>query len=69
MSEDRSEDGLVSVPNPVKPCYRVREMGEAKKASPALQACIDLSDVEIAPAQEQDPNIRVVMDMLRASPE
>ncbi len=44
-------------------------MGEAKKASPALQALIDLSNVEIAPEQEQDPNLRVVMDMLRASPE
>ncbi len=44
-------------------------MGEAKKASPALQALIDLSNVEIAPEQEQDPNLWVVMDMLRASPE
>ncbi len=42
-------------------------MGEAKKASPALQALIDLSNVEIAPEQEQDPNLRVVMEMLRAS--
>ncbi len=41
--------------------------GEAKKASPVLQALIDLSNVEIAPAQEQDPNLWVVMDMLRAT--
>ena len=68
-SEDSSEDGLISVPGTVKPCYRVRATGEAKKASPALQALIDLSNVEIAPEQEQDPNLRVVMDMLRASPE
>ncbi len=44
-------------------------MGEAKKASPALQALIDLSNVELAPAQEEDPNLQVVIDMLRASPE
>ncbi len=44
-------------------------MGEAKKAKPALQALIHLSNVEIAPEQEQDPNLRVVMDMLLASPE
>ncbi len=35
-SEDGSKDGLISVPDPVKPCYRVRAMGEAKKASPEL---------------------------------
>ncbi len=68
-SEDSSEDGLISVPDAVKPCYRVRAMGEAKKSSPALQAHIDLSNVEIDPEQEQDPNLQVVMDMLRASPE
>ncbi len=38
-----------------------------KKASPALQAFIDLSNVEITHEQEQDPNLRPVMDMLRAS--
>ena len=69
-SEDSSEDGLISsFPDSVKPCYRVRAMGEAKKASPVLEALMDLSNVEIAPEQEQDPNLRVVMDMLRASPE
>ena len=47
--EDSSEDGFISVPECVKPCYRVRATGEAKKASPALQALIDLSNVEIAP--------------------
>ncbi len=66
-SEHSSEDGLISVPDAVKPCYRVRATGEAKKASPVLQALIDLSNVEIAPEQEQDPNLRVVMDMLHAS--
>ena len=68
-SEDSSEDGLISVPDSVKPCYRVRAMGEAKKASHALQALVDLSDVEIAPEQEQDSNLQVVMDILRASQE
>ncbi len=68
-SEDGSEDGLISVPDAVKPCYRVWATCEAKKASPAPQALTDLSNVEIAPEQEQDPNLRVVMDMLRASPE
>ncbi len=29
-SEGSSEDGLISVHNSVKPCYRVRAMGEAK---------------------------------------
>ena len=28
---------------------------------------MDLSNMEIAPEQEQDPNLRVVMDMLHAS--
>ncbi len=68
-SEDSSEDGLMSVLDFVKPCYKVRATGETKKASAVLQALIDLSNVEIAPEQEQDPNLRVVMDMLRASPE
>ncbi len=63
--EDSSEDGLICVPDSVKPCYRVRAMGEDKKASPALQALIDLSNVEIAPEKEQDPKLWVVMDMLR----
>ncbi len=68
-SEDGSEDGLISIPEPVKPCYRVRVMGEARKASPVLQALIYVSNVEITPAQEQDLNLRVIMDMLHASPE
>ncbi len=35
-SGDSREDGLISVPNSVKPCYRVRATGEAKKASDVL---------------------------------
>ena len=35
-----------------------------------LKKCIIIIiNVEIAPEQEQDPNLRVVMDTLRASPE
>ena len=68
-SEDSSEDGLISVPDTAKPCYSVRATGEAKKANPALQTLIDLSNVEIGPEREQDPNLWVVMHMLRASPE
>ncbi len=67
--EDISDNGLIPIPDSVKPCYRVRAMREARKASPALQALTDLSNVEIAPGQEKDPNLQVVMDMLRASPE
>ncbi len=36
-SEDSIEDGLISVPDAVKPCYRVPATGEAKKASPMLK--------------------------------
>ncbi len=34
-----------------------------------LQALIDISNVEIAPENEQDPKLRVVMDILCANPE
>ena len=57
-SEDGSDDKLVSVSDPVELCYRVGAMGEAKKASPALQTFRDLSNVEIVYAQELDPNLR-----------
>ncbi len=42
-------------------------MGEAKEANPALQALIDLSNVDISPAQEQNLNLQADMDMLKAS--
>ncbi len=51
-AEDRIEEGLTSFPNAVNHCYRVRATTEVKKASPALQALMDLSNVEIAQAQE-----------------
>ncbi len=47
----------------------VRATDESKQASPALQALMDLSVVELAEEQEQDPNLRLVMDMIRNSPE
>ncbi len=42
---------------------------ESKQASPALQALMDLSVVELAEEQEQFPNLRLMMDMIRNSPE
>ena len=45
----------------------VRATDESKQASPALQALIDLSDVELAEEQEQDPNLRLMLDMNRNS--
>ncbi len=45
--------------------YRLRATEETRQASPALQALIDLSDVEIAQEQEQDPNLRLIMDMIQ----
>ncbi len=49
-------------------CF-VQATDESKQASPALQALIDLSDVELAEEQEQDPNLRLMKDMSRNSPE
>ena len=52
-----------------EPDHVVRATDEPRPASPALQALIDLSDVELAREQEQDPNLRLIMDMIRNSPE
>ncbi len=49
--------------------YFVRGTDESKQASPVLQALMDLSVVEFAEEQEQDPNLRLVVDMIRNSPE
>ncbi len=46
-----------------EPDLMVRATDESRPASPALQALIDLSDVELAQEQE------LVMDMIRNSPE
>ncbi len=54
------------------PACRVRVTDESKPASPALQALIDLIDlidVELANEQEQDPNLRLIKDMIQNSPE
>ncbi len=61
-----------SLPFPMgwlQPDHVVRATDEPRPASPALQALIDLSDVELAQEQEQDPNLRLIMDMIRNSPE
>ncbi len=49
-------------------CF-VRATDESKQASPAFPALMDLSAVELAEEQEQDPNLRLVMDMIWNSPE
>ncbi len=49
-------------------CF-VRATDEPKQANPALQALMDLSVVELADEQEHDPNLRLMMDMIRNSPE
>ena len=53
----------------VEPDHMVRATDESSPGSPALQALIDLSNVELAQEQEQDPNLRLIMDMIRDSPE
>ncbi len=45
-SEDWSKNGLISIPDSVDYCYRVRGTSEAGKASPAIQALIDHSNVD-----------------------
>ncbi len=47
----------------------VQATDESKQASPALQALMDLFDVECAKGQEQDSNLRLIKDMVRNSPE
>ncbi len=48
-------------------CYRVRAVTDKpKKANPALQALIDLSSIELKEAQDTDPDLRLIKDMLNA---
>ncbi len=61
-SSDRDTDGS-------GPDYLVRATDESKQASSALQALINLCDVELANEHEQDPNLRLPKDMIRNSPE
>ena len=51
-----------------EPDHMVRATDESQPASPPLQALVDLSDVELARKQEQDPNLRLIMDMIRERP-
>ncbi len=51
-------------------CHRVHAVNEkTKKANPALQALIDLSNVELTEAQDADPDLKLIKDMLNAFPE
>ncbi len=50
-------------------CHRVRAMDRSKKAGPALQSLIDLSNVDIANEQDAGPNIGVIKEILLNSPE
>ena len=63
------EESLLFPDGMAEPEHMVRATDESRPASPALQALIDLSDVELAQEQEQDPNLRLIMDMIRDSPE
>ncbi len=59
------EESLPFPDGMAEPDHMVRAMDESRPASSALQALIDLSDVELAQDQEQDPNLRLIMDMIR----
>ncbi len=41
-------------------CHRVRATDGSKKAGPALQALIGLSNVDIASEQDADPNLELI---------
>ncbi len=68
QTDDRIKGwGLISFTKTVDLCYRVRAIGESRRAGSALIALIELSNVETARAQWQGPNLKLVMDMLQAS--
>ncbi len=55
------------LPEVVGECYRVRAITDKpKKANPALRALIDLSNIELKEAQDTDPDLRLIKDMLNA---
>ncbi len=60
---------LVSFPNTAGHWYRVGATSKSRTAGPALRAHIDLSNTGIAQVQAQDPNPKLVIDMLQARPE
>ncbi len=49
-------------------CQRVRATDDSRKAGPVLQALIDLSHTELTQAQDQDPNLRLIKDMISDTP-
>ncbi len=57
------------MPEATGECHRVRAVNEKpKKANPALQALIDLSNIKLVEAHDADPNLRLIKDMLDAGP-
>ncbi len=63
------EESLPFPDGMAEPDHVVRVTDESRPASPALQGLIDLSDVELAQEQEQDPKLRLIKDIIRNSPE
>ncbi len=65
-----SETQTQELPEATGECHRVRAVNEKpKKANPALQALIDLSNVELTEAQDAEPNLKLIKDMLNDGPE
>ncbi len=50
-------------------CHRVHATDGSKKAGPALQALIDLHNVDIANEQDTDPNLGLIKEIPLTSPE
>ena len=50
-------------------CHWVRATDGSTKAGPALQALIDLSNVDIANEQDADPNLGLIKEIPLTSPE
>ena len=65
-----SETQAQELPETLGECHRVRAVNEKpKKANPALQALIDLSNIELTEAQDADPDLKLIKDMLNDGPE
>ena len=61
-----SETQTQELPEATGECHRVRAVNEKpKKANPALQALIDLSDIKLTEAQDADPDLKLIKDMLK----
>ncbi len=65
-----SETQTQELPEATGERHRVRAVNERpKKANPALQALIDLSNIKPVEAQDADPDLKLIKDMLNAGPE